>query len=140
MAQADIIISASKIAQWKADKEQLEREIAERQQKVADLAKKLDAAAILAGAGALHAEAFVLRPEPPTAKGEEGGENMTAAIERIANASPAPITKKELKRQLAALGFPQQRLSAYFYTPVMRLKEKRKITVLQDGKIWRAPS
>jgi hypothetical protein len=140
MANTDIVISAAQIAQWKSEKERLEREIADRQQKVGLLSKKLDAAATLAGAGGLHVETTVIRADDTPSPPAEGGGNMTDAIERIANSSPAPITKKELKRQLAALGFPADRLAGYFYTPVMRLKEKKRITVLQDGKIWKAPS
>jgi hypothetical protein len=34
---------------------------------------------------------------------------------------------------------PENRLGSYFYVAVDRLKRKDEITVLDDGRIWRAP-
>jgi hypothetical protein len=62
---------------------------------------------------------------------------MIDAIEQIANTAPAPITKKELKKKLSGAGYGEDRLGAYFYTAIMRLKQKRKIAVLPDGRIGR---
>jgi hypothetical protein len=63
---------------------------------------------------------------------------MTLAIEQIANHSAAPITKKELRKQLSALGFPAERLGPYFYTAITRLSDKGRITRTRDGRITRA--
>jgi hypothetical protein len=66
-------------------------------------------------------------------------DNLTDAIESIANGSPVAITKKELKKTLQKRGFPAERLENYFYTAVNRLKKKRRITVMSDGSVWKAP-
>jgi hypothetical protein len=40
---------------------------------------------------------------------------------------------------LAKEGFPPDRLANYFYTAIHRLKNKERVTVLDDGSVWRAP-
>jgi hypothetical protein len=73
---------------------------------------------------------------PPT---DEDPGNMTLAIERLANESQQPMTKKEMKRRLVDEGFAASRLTSYFYTPIKRLKDQNRISILPDGRIWRAP-
>jgi hypothetical protein len=68
------------------------------------------------------------------------GDNLTLAIENLANASDAPLPKAELKTILAEQGFSAERLANYFYTAIHRLKAKDRITVQPDGSVWRAPA
>ena len=69
-------------------------------------------------------------PEEPVRE-----DNMTAAIEEIANDTKVPLTHKEMKARLRELGFTEERLANYYYTPINRLKEKGKITVGEDKRI-----
>jgi hypothetical protein len=55
------------------------------------------------------------------------------------NSSPVPLTKAIMKSRLLTLGYPENRMGKYFYICVARLKNKKRIQVLHDGKIWKAP-
>jgi hypothetical protein len=125
------------IKQWEKDKTTLESEIAERQRKLNAISEKLKAVAIL-GAQAPNIEP---QKSPPNGKDdikfESATSNLAKAVERIAKASPTPISKADLKGKLIAEGFVDNRLGPYFYTVIARLKGKNRIQVLDDGRIWR---
>jgi hypothetical protein len=124
------------IKQWERDKDALEREIAERQAKLLDLAEKLKAVAVLRAQPSreeTRAAATNGHAEPP----ESEGSSLTAAIEQIATTSPAPLTKKQLKQRLLEQHFPEDRMGPYFYTCLMRLKKKERIRVMDDGRVWK---
>jgi hypothetical protein len=133
-------ITPAMLKQWAEDRDRLAIEIADRQQLLTSIQKKLAAAAVLSESitpktGALETAGHA----PATANGHvHPGDNMTLAIEQIANHSAAPITKKELRKQLSALGFPAERLGPYFYTAITRLSDKGRITRTRDGRITRA--
>jgi hypothetical protein len=125
------------IRQWERDKEALEQDIAERQAKLADISEKLKAVAVLRARLPEIPQQEDQHPVKGNGSAEAGNPNLTAAIERIAITSSAPLTKRQLKERLRAEHFSEDRLGAYFYTVVMRLKEKQRIRVLEDGKVWR---
>jgi hypothetical protein len=82
------------------------------------------------------------KPEE-TAKTDTSGEdidpsNMMGTVARIANESPKPLTKSEMKTKLIEVGTPEARLGSYFYVAIDRLKKKERISVLEDGRIWKA--
>ena len=64
--------------------------------------------------------------------------NMMALIENLANHSNYPMSKSELKANLLEAGVHESRLKSYFYVAIDRLKKKGRVTVLQDGRLWRA--
>jgi hypothetical protein len=124
------------VRQWERDKDMLEREIAERQRKLSAINDRLQAVAKLG--------VEVPRSEPPAhangkdeTEDEADGRSLTEAIERIAKAALAPLSKKDLKTKLLAEKFAEDRLGPYFYTVVMRLKQKGRIRVMDDGSVWR---
>lgn len=135
-----INITPAEIAQWEKDKTKFLREIAESQDKLAAVTKNLEAAAILMARNKPQAPKTE-KPAPAARNGHDphDGANLTDSIADIANRSAAPVAKKDIKKQLAAMGFPDDKLGPYFYTAIMRLKGKKRITVQGDGKIWRAP-
>jgi hypothetical protein len=129
--------------QAKREKDRLEQDIVEAQHKLALINQFLRLA-----------EAYSDEPKPgteveapeETEESEEPEEsesvdpsNMMGLISQIANESAKPITKAEMKVKLVAAGMPKGRLGSYFYVAVDRLKKKDRITVLEDGRIWRAP-
>lgn len=128
------------IRRMEADKARLEKIISDSQRELAPLNERLRAVAVLAG------------PEPSSRAAKANGmsfgmpdtpavsDNMTEAIEKIANEASAPILRKELKRLLSAQGFPADQLGNYFYTVVHRLKDRQRIAVNEDGSVWKAPS
>ena len=65
---------------------------------------------------------------------------MIDAIERIVNATPEPMKKLRLKRRLIADGFDESRLGNYFYTTIKRLKDRKRIVVLDDGRVTASSS
>lgn len=63
--------------------------------------------------------------------------NLIDAIEKIANESAHPVSKAALRRRLFAMGLPTKKLNNYFYQAIRRLRSKGRISVLNDGSIWR---
>ncbi|MEQ8281819.1 MAG: hypothetical protein RIC04_03530 [Parvibaculum sp.] len=128
------------IEELKGKRSELQRKLAETQDLLSDVDKRLNAAAVLFSAphSALKPEAvpeqFEMRSEDA-----EDSTDLTAAVERLANKAPSPLTKSNLRAQLRSAGFPENRLGNYFYTVIKRLKESRRISVQADGKIWKSP-
>jgi hypothetical protein len=68
---------------------------------------------------------------------DDDGPGMMESMATIANAAEKPMTKATMKSRLLTLGFPEDRMTSYFYTCVARLKAKKRITVTDDGKMWK---
>ena len=146
MSNPIFVLTSEVIDGWRAEEAEARRLIAEGQRRLADVGKKLDAAAILtaipfqtnsnashdndAPADDAHDEVDA-GPELPQS-------NLTEAIERLANASSSPLSRPDLRRMLAQEGFPESRLSSYFYTVIARLKKNGRITVRRDGSLSKA--
>ena len=123
----------------KTKEAELERGIAEMQGQLDAIKEQRAAAAVL-----FSAQHTVQRPEasslfPIEPKEADDGKDLTAAVERIANDAPAPLSKTHVRAQLRRAGFPDNRLGNYFYTVIKRLKESKRISVQPDGKIWKSP-
>lgn len=129
------------LKEWQREADTLEHEIEERQRKLAAVKERLHAAAILTGQPTRPG--IVIRIQPPREPSQTSDEiiaadgSMVDTIAQVAADSPAPITKKTLKKSLLERGFPAERMNNYFYTCIMRLKQQNRIQVLSDGRIWR---
>jgi hypothetical protein len=132
-ADATITITLAVIEDWEKRANDCEKQAAKLQGEAKSYRARAEAGRLLLGVGSDGGAGD---------KRERGGQrrvqNMTDAIRKMVNESPEPLTKKEVKRRLLAAGYPKTRLGAYFYTPIHRLKQSKEITVLPDGKIWRA--
>jgi hypothetical protein len=114
-----------------AEKAILEREIASKRKTLAAINVRLRAAG------------FVVRDDLPS-KYDEAQPlapvqrvGLIDAIEKIANESAEPVSKPELRRRLIALGMPIEKFNNYFYQAIRRLRSRRRISVLEDGSVWR---
>jgi hypothetical protein len=143
MSDGSITISAAQLKKWEVDEARLQREIAEKQTELASIQRARQAVSFLA---ALNTVSTVGQKQKPSAIIDKSGQynlidgkNMTDSMADIVNSSGGPLTKKELRGRLAAFGFTKEQLGPYFYTVIMRLKERRKIHVLPDGRITKAP-
>ncbi len=126
--------------QAKREKDRLEQDIDDAQRKLALINNFLRLAAAYSDESKADTEAEVSEEKEETEESESvDPSNMMDLIRRIANGSAKPITKTEMKTKLAAAGIQESRLGSYFYVAVDRLKKKDRITVLEDGRIWRAP-
>ena len=143
MAQNKLTPTADQLAlieELKHDQMRFERDIAEAQRRFDEVSGQLKAAAVLF---AMPSDVDHARPAQPQtlfqreADIQDDGSDLTAAVERIANNSPAPLSKKNMKQQLMRAGFPEKRLGNYFYTVIKRLKDTQRITILEDGRIWK---
>lgn len=149
-----VLLTTDQIDQWERRSADAARIIAEQQARLEDLRTKLKAAEIfrpkpiperdrqlfvepplLANDDTFFQHTITSEP-PPSSR---DGDNMVAAIEKIANEAPRPISKKQLKKTLAEQGFAPERLANYFYTAIHRLKAKERITVMPDGSVWKDP-
>jgi hypothetical protein len=135
-----VSIDTDEIDSWRAEVEGLKREVAERQKKIIDLEGDIEAALRLAN----RKQRRTIAESPVVPKGgarsiePPQGSSMTDALEMIANRSAAPLTKQEIRDQLSGQGFADK--GPYLYTVIMRLKDRGKISVMSDGKVWKAPS
>src|SRR5262245_50056773 len=108
---AEVVISHALLAEWDAKhKEAMTR--AEQASREAHMWLQKIAAANLILSSLDHGPPFNGSGLPVS----EGDDNMTGAIEAIANSLKTPISRKEMKDRLRAQGFPEERLANYFYT------------------------
>lgn len=152
---AQVLLTTEQIEQWERESVELARKIADYQARLDDLRAKLKAAELFKPKKLSNSLSdFFSNPPPPPplpyggpldsapirqaveAVASEDGDNLTAAIERIANSAARPVAKKALKQMLAKEGFAPDRLANYFYTAIHRLKAKNRISVLEDGSVW----
>ena len=132
--QDRILLTERQVAVWREEKRKLETAISSTHQKLAEINKKLEAVAVLSGE-----EPASLNPAESTrSEATDSGESLPNALERIARQAPAPLTKAQLRKQLAEEGFSGERLGNYFYTCIKRLKDRQRIHVLPDGRITRS--
>jgi len=131
-ADHTVTVSHALIEQWENDADAKDREAAALAAQAKALRARAEAGKLILGVSG--EQKLRDADDPNTAV-----QNMTADIKRMANESLEPLTKKEVKKRLLELGHRPSRLTAYFYTPIHRLKETKQITVLEDGRIWKAP-
>jgi hypothetical protein len=132
-ADTTITITPTVIQDWERRADDCERQASKLQEEAKSYRARAQAGRLLLGlAGDIGAS------DRDVGSDRDGTQNMTAAIRNMANESPEPLTKKEIKSRLLAADYPASRLGAYFYTPIHRLKAAKQITVLPDGRIWRA--
>jgi len=131
MADVGIIPSGQQIAAWRQRKQELEAEMLSLQRELAVVSKFLEAVDM---AGIEESGATFATPANGTAQHEEEG-NMTEAVEQIVSKHGKPMPKAELKGLLRKRGFKEERLGNYFYTVIMRLKQRGKIKVERDGSV-----
>lgn len=124
-------LTADTVQGWRDERARLEADIAKKNAQLAAVNDKLRAAAILT-------EQAGVAPDEATDSEEPDGQNMTEAVAHIANSSVTPLSPGLIKQRLRALGFPESRLANYYYTVISRLKAKGKISVTDDGKLWKA--
>lgn len=134
MAETGMLPTNSQIEMWRRRKVELEQELVDKQRELNGITKLLDAVSMLMPHGA--------RPSmevPPKTNGAnhmaEPKEAMTDAIPRLVEAHGKPMSKAILKERLLESGFSRERLGNYFYTVIMRLKERGKIDVAKDGSL-----
>lgn len=132
-ADTAVTITPALIEEWERDANSREHDATRMLEEAAAFRERAKAGRFLLGL----ATKVTLTAENLAVGGD--GRNMTADIKKMANESPEPLSKKEVKKRLLAAGYPASKLTAYFYTPIHRLKETGQISVLEDGRIWKAP-
>lgn len=129
--QGRILLTERQVAVWREVKRKLEMTISSTHQKLTEINKKLEAVAVLSG----EEPALPNSAEPTRSEATDSSESMTDAVERIARQAPVPLTKAQLRKQLAEEGFSGERLGNYFYTVIARLKSRERIQVHSDGRV-----
>lgn len=130
--QAAITITFDDIDAKRAEVRKHDEAIARHTAERAKAMEWLRAAEVLTeGLASMLATGHDPAPEPPNPN------DLTAAIEKLANEAPQPITKATLRDRLREQGFAEGRLVNYFYTAIMRLKKRGRIIVLRDGRVWK---
>lgn len=144
MAKATITLTEEQLAQvsgLKADEAEYEKQLADIQQKLTSVRDILKAVAVLSAQSVPAKPAAETLFPPPHANGAAESKNdLTAAVERLANTATAPLSKKKLKAHLIREGYPAKRLGNYFYTVLRRLHDHDRIMVYDNGTVWKAQS
>lgn len=131
---------------------QAELELARLERVIEDASRRRDAVrAFLRAAGILRhddnigseeAPSLTEEPEEPITDEripDHDSSNLQGLVEEIANASSEPISKALMKTKLKIAGVAADRAhGSYFYVAVDRLRKKGRISVLEDGRIWKA--
>lgn len=135
------VVTSRTVDEWRSERDTLERDVPIMQKRLALLNARLRMADFLLGEDfpkEASKEPALFSEAKPLAPGNRL--NFIDAIERIANGSPRPISKAELRQRLCALGFPLSSFNNYFYGAIRRLKWKERVRVLEDGSLWKAPT
>lgn len=115
-----VSVTQSQIEEWKATAAEHER-----------LAK-------LFLAKAAAGETILAGDTAPVEFEDDDSANLMGTLRRLANESPAPIPKSDLKKMLIKAGVPAERVSGtYFYLAIRKLRDKGKVSVKADGSVWK---
>ena len=135
----EFVITPEQIAMARSERARHEAIIAASQRRMAAIDQFLSAAAILSVDGQEPPDESANHPIPEPEDSPGGAElNVMALIENLANHSNYPMLKSEVKANLSAAGVHELRLKSYFYVAIDRLKKKGRVSVLKDGRLWRA--
>lgn len=139
MSAGDVLLTASDLLKWREEDRQLDEEIRQKQQRRADLKRKLDAAEVFAEPVATPAAAAVPEPATPAAHGADE-ESETPPQVFLANMRKTgdSLNIKQIKARLIELGFGD-RIKAqpnYHYQLAYRLTRGTKL--LKRGAKYRA--
>lgn len=129
--QDRVLLTERQVAEWRKEQHKLEIAISSTRQRLAEINKMLEAVAVLSGGE----PALPNSAEPTQSEITDLSESMTHAVERIVRQALVPLTKAQLKKQLAEEGLSGERLGNYFYTVIARLKNRERIQVHSDGRV-----
>ncbi len=126
-ADTSVTVTPATIEEWEKEAVNRERQAAKLVEEAKSLRARAEAGKLLLG----------LSGDAGDQDEESDGQSMMEAMATVANASDKPLTKAAMKSRLLTMGFPEDRMSSYFYTCVSRLKAKKRITVTEDGRMWK---
>jgi hypothetical protein len=129
----DLNLPPALIERYKREKARLQQDIAEAQRKLVAINQVLSAAQVL---GEVESDEEA-ETEETEAKQAIDPSNVMGTMATIINEAPKALTKAELKAKLRSVGVSENRLGTYFYVAIKRLKDKNRIQVLEDGRVWR---
>jgi len=129
--RVSIVVPSKRVQDLLSEKAILEREIAIKRKMLAAINSRLRAAGFVVrdDLSSKYDEAKPLAPVKRV--------GLIDAIEKIANESTHPISKADLRRRLVALGMPVEKFNNYFYQAIRKLRSRHRISVLEDGSVWR---
>jgi hypothetical protein len=121
-----IAIPHEKIEAWKRRGSELDRIIADAQREKTDIARKLEAVAILAPE--IMTASFELTP--PIESGDD--DSVISHVVRVVNESGTPLLPKDIRRSLHGRPGVPPFSDNYFYTALKRAADKRLIAKIGD--------
>ena len=137
-------ITADQIASWQREADELEDRLLRLKAKIHAgtvlLADEAEVGAVIAAhplAPKSASNVVPIRQKPGRPKADNDPNNLSAAIKRLANESPVPIKRPDLRARLIDAGFPKARVNGnYFYTALQKLVDREYIS-LNDGLVWK---
>lgn len=127
-------ISSADLAEWRREKLRLQKVIVDAQQRLGAVNQLINAAVILNG------ESEEVLPEKAGEADSIDPTNFMGTLAQLINSSPKPITRPELKEMAVAAGIDAEKVnSAYFHVALNRMKDAERISIRNDGTIWRGP-
>jgi hypothetical protein len=130
----EVLLTSDDIRRWQDEIRQWEQAKAEADSHIADLRRKLEAAAVLSGTPTLIANATVLKSPDD---GEQ--ESMGAAAKRILGVAGVPLFHSQLQAELRKIERVREMLDrnngAYYYTMINRLKKRSEVRKVGTNRI-----
>lgn len=124
--------SQSDIAEWRNEKERLQKLAIETQHRLQAVNQLINAALYLSP-GASSAPAA---PSGPSAEAIDPS-NFMGTLAQLINSSPKPLQRNELKKLALAAGVDVEKVnSQYFHVALNRMKDAKRITIRDDGSVW----
>ena len=129
--------STEQLNEWRAEKDRLQKLVVETQQRLHAVNMVLNAATVLTE----QSDTVAAVPESPaTTEHVEKIDptNVMGTLARLINESPKPLQRAELKEAAAQAGVDPEKLNGpYFHVALNRMKEAKRITIRDDGSVWR---
>lgn len=126
-------ISPEILAEWRKEKVRLQKLLVDTQQRLQAVNQLVNAAVVLSGDA----------PEEPEESPSDTPDaidptNFMGTLARLINESPKPVQRTELKEMAIRAGVAPEKVNgAYFHVALNRMKDAKRITIRDDGSVWR---
>lgn len=133
MVANQVLLTSDDIQRWQADLHEAEEVKAKAEAKIAELHKKLDAAALIVGSPILGSPGLSVIQTPADEQ-----ESLSAAVKRILATFHRPVAHHELQAELRKIphfrGMLDKHKGAYYYTVIKRLADAEPPEIKKVGK------
>ena len=123
-------ISPEILAEWRKEKARLQKLLVDTQQRLHAVNQLVAAAVVLSEEESEETPSGTPDAIDPT--------NFMGTLARLINESAKPVRRAELKEMAIKAGIAPEKVNgAYFHVALNRMKDAKRITIRDDGSVWR---